>query len=114
MNTRVTSGFLDSFERITSQRHFMEDLAHRTQFADAQRVDDSSAEGTYSIYKKQLHNLGVPIWPEDVEAPRDFKHGTDLPTYLTAQKEEVLNRGITVRFDSASAELASPTRAKSF
>ena len=52
---RSTSG-------ITDGATFLERSRTRGQFADPQRVADSTAAGTHAMLRKQLQGLGVPVW----------------------------------------------------
>ena len=97
INARVTSAFLPSCSQLLSGKQFLDETYHKTCWADPQRVDNASGEGTYALLKKQLTNLGMPMWTEDLTAPADFLDGDTLRTYLERQLPAV-DDGVRLRF----------------
>ena len=73
----LVTTYVRSTSGITDGATFLERSRTRGQFADPQRVADSTAAGTHAMLRKQLQGLGVPVWERKLAAEQQ---GQAAPT----------------------------------
>ena len=64
----LVTTYVRSTSGITDGATLLERSKTRGQFADPQRVADSTAAGTHAMLRKQLQGLGVPVWERKLAA----------------------------------------------
>eukprot|EP00973_Karenia_brevis_P041362 5723760-Karenia_brevis.AAC.1 len=83
---KVKSLHLPHADQITNNIGFFANIKSRTRYADPQRQNSGKAAAMHSMIRKQMKNLGCPLWASGHNVPSE-----------TTFKEEVakLNAGLT-------------------